>query len=117
MTNNPTSPEFHVLDRGEFFVLGNLAGAVNPVAILDNVILDKLVVLCHNAQAEAVSNPPGANTAAVLALCGTLSSLLERYAAVRNKYYDGLDSEQMYAAALRELEDAVEQLKKSYPEK
>ncbi len=115
MSEPSISSEFRVLDRGDFFMLGNMAGAVNPVAILDDTILDKLVVLSRNALVEAAANPPEASTAAVTALCVALSSFLERYAAVRNKYYDGESNERMYAAALRELADALDQMKKLYP--
>ncbi len=117
MSEPPISSEFHILDRGDFFMLGNMAGAVNPVAILDDTILDKLVVLSRNALIEAASNPPGASRAHVTALCAELASFLERYAIVRSKYYDGESADRMYAAALRELEDAVDQMKKLYPGK
>jgi hypothetical protein len=112
MSENPEFPVLQILGQDGPVMVANVSGALNPVAIIDDTILDKLVVQCRNAKAEALANPGDANVGAVLELCATLSSVLDLYKETRNKYYGGIGDERQKAAILREFQESVKALKK-----
>jgi hypothetical protein len=111
VNENPEFPVIQVLGQDGPVMVANVSGASNPVAIIDDTILDKLAVQCRNAKAEALANPGDANVGAVLELCATLNTVLEIYKQARNKYYGGIGDERQKAALLREFEQAVKALK------
>lgn len=97
-------------DRGPV-MLANLQGASNPVAILEDTVLDLLAAQCRSARDEALANPGDASVGAVMALCATLSGVLDEYRSVRNKFYGGIGGEQESAAILRDFGQLFKALK------
>lgn len=91
-------------------MLANVQGAANPVAIIDDAVLDLLAAQCRSAKDEALANPGNANVGAVMALCSTLGSVLDECRAVRNKFFGGLGGEQERAAILREFDQLTKAL-------
>lgn len=117
MVTDSDSPQLQVLGREGPVALANMSGANNPVAILDDGILDLLVVQCRKAKEEARDNRATANDGAILALFATLTSILDPYVQIRNKYYSGAGDECMYAAAQSDLKAAIKALEKFNPRK
>lgn len=112
MTTVPQSPQLQVLGQKGPVMLANVSGANNPVAILDDSILDLLAVQCRKAKAEAMKNDGDANDGAVLELCATLAGILDLYAQILNKYYGAAGPESIYAGARHELETAIREMDK-----
>ena len=115
MVRGSDTPQLQVLGREGPVALANMSGASNPVAILDDGILDLLVVQCRKAKEEAQDNRATVNDGAILALCATLSSILDPYVQMRNKYYSGAGDACLYAAAQRDLKAAIMELEKFNP--
>ncbi len=94
-------------------MLANITGANNPVAILDDKVLDLLFVQCRNARAEALKT--GGSVSAALELCTTLDSVLKSFTHIRNEYYDRIDIERERAEAEHNLQEATNALQKPQP--
>lgn len=92
-------------------MLANFTGASNPVAILDDKVLDLLFVQCRNARAEALKT--GGNASATFELCSTLEGVLKSYRKMRDEYHHRLDIELERDEAEQRLQDAMNALKKS----
>jgi hypothetical protein len=107
VSENPNFPVMQILSARGPVMIANVQGAANPVAIIDDSILDLLAAQCRSAKDEALANPGNANVGAVMALCATLSSVLDEYKGVRNKFYDGIGGEQQKAAMLREFDQLM----------
>ncbi|MGB8408876.1 MAG: hypothetical protein WCE58_03070, partial [Gallionella sp.] len=67
MTTIFNSPLLQVLGQKGSVMLANITGANNPVAILDDKVLDVLLVQCRNARTEAQKT----GGSAALELCAT----------------------------------------------
>jgi hypothetical protein len=113
MTTISQSPLFQVLDQEGSVMLASIAGTNNPVAILDDKVLNLLIAQCRNARAEALKT--GANASAVLELCTTLDGVLKSYRKIRDDYYDRLDIERERAEAEQRLQEATNAIQKSAP--
>jgi hypothetical protein len=113
VTTISESPSLQVLAKDGSVMLANISGANNPVAILEDKVLDLLFVQCRNARAEV--QKAGGNESAALELCTTLGGILELYANIRSKYYGGVGIERERAAAQHELEEAIKALEKFQP--
>ncbi len=107
MSETSDSPHLQLLAQDGPVMCANLSGASNPVIILDDRMMDRLAVQCREAmaQAEAMEGAPASRAA--LELCATLDGVVKLYEKVRNTYYAGLGPERAYAAAERELADAM----------
>ncbi|HTY02690.1 MAG TPA: hypothetical protein VMC81_03065 [Rhodocyclaceae bacterium] len=103
--------ELRLLANDGPVVIGSLAGAANPVAVIDDPVLDHLSALCQRAKAEALANPLEAKNDAVLELCAELARILDLYGSVRARFYGGPGPRRQFAAAHGQLEKALAQLK------
>jgi hypothetical protein len=101
---------FQLLAKDGAVSVGNLSGAANPVAVVDDSVLDHLSALCQRAKAEALANPLEAKNDAVLELCTALARVVNLYGSVRSKYYGGPGPRRRCAAAQGELDKALAQL-------
>ena len=113
MTPISDSPLLQVLGQKGSVMAANITGSDNPVAILDDKVLDQLSVQCRKAKAEAVKT--GESASAALELCTTLDGVLKAYAHIRDEYYDRIDIERERAEAESRLQDASSALQKSEP--
>ncbi len=113
MTTISNSPLLQVLGQKGSVMLANITGANNPVAILDDKVLDLLLVQCRSATAEALKTGGGAS--ATLELCATLDGVLKSLTHIRDEYYDRIDIERERAEAESRLQDASNALQKSRP--
>ena len=111
MTTISQSPLLQVIDQDGSVMLANIAGTDNPVAILEDKVLDLLVAQCRNARAEALKS--GGNASAALDLCTTLDGVLKSYAKIRNDYLDRIDIERERAEAELRLQKASNAIEKS----
>lgn len=112
MTTISNSPLLEVLGQNGSVMLANITGANNPVAILDDKILDLLSVQCRNAKAEALKT---GSDSATLELCTTLDGVLKSLTHIRNDYYDRIDIERERAEAEHNLQVASNALQKPHP--
>jgi hypothetical protein len=108
LTTIPDSPHLQILGQKDSVTVANIAGKDDPVAILDDKILDLLVVQCRNAKAEASNS--GADVNATLELCTTLGGVLSSYSHFRNEYYDRIEIERERAEAEHDLQEAINAL-------
>jgi ABC-type transporter lipoprotein component MlaA len=113
MTTVSKSPLLQVLGQDGSVMLANITGTDNPVAILDDKVLDLLFVQCRNAKAEALKT--GSNVSATLDLCTTLDGALKSYRKIRDEYHHRLDIELERAEAEQRLQDAINAIQKSPP--
>jgi hypothetical protein len=110
MTTISKLPLLQVIDQDGSVMLANITGTNNPVAILDDKVLDLLSVQCRNARAEAVKT--GGNVNAALDLCTTLDGVLKSYRKMRDEYHHRLDIELERAEAEQRLQEASNALEK-----
>jgi hypothetical protein len=113
LTTISDSPLLQVLGQKGSVMAANITGSDNPVAILDDKVLDQLSVQCRKAKAEAMKT--GDSASAALELCTTLDSVLKAYAHIRDEYYDRIDIERERAEAESRLQDASSALQKPEP--
>jgi len=111
MTTTSKSPLLQVHGQVGPVMLANITGTNNPVAILEDKVLDLLFVQCRNARAEALKT--GGDASATLELCTTLDGLLKSYRKMRDEYHHRLDIELERDEAEQRLQDAMNALKKS----
>lgn len=111
LTTISNSPLLQVFGQEGSVMLANITGANNPVAILDDKVLDLLFVQCRNARAEALKTGGDAN--ATLELCKTLDGVLKSYRKMRDEYHHRLDIELERDEAEQRLQEAMNALKKS----
>jgi hypothetical protein len=111
MTEKSAEQTIQVLGKEGPVTIANLPGAANPVAIIDDTVLDRLVVQCRRAKEEALVEFRSTNGTATLELCATLAEILQQYATLRNKYHTGIGPERDRDAMLRELEATMKTLK------
>jgi len=111
MTTISKSPPLQVFGQDGPVMLANITGAINPVAVLDDKVLDLLFVQSRNAKAEAQKT--GNNASATLELCTTLDGVLKPYRKMRDEYHHRLDIELERDEAEQRLQDAMNALKKS----
>lgn len=91
MTTKSNSPPLQIIDQEGSVMLANFAGTHDPVAILDDTVLNQLFAQSRNAKAEAAKT--GSNASASLELCATLDSLLKPYRKMRDEYHHRLEIE------------------------
>ncbi len=113
MTTISNSPPLQVVDQVGSVMLANIAGSNNPVAILEDKVLDLLFVQCRNARAEALKT--GGNTNAILELCTTLDGVLKPYRKMRDEFHHRIDIELERDEAEQRLQEASNALQKPQP--
>lgn len=113
MTTISDSPQFHILDQKNSVMLVDITGANNPVAILDDKVLDLLFVQCRNAKTEALKT--GGSMSATLELCTTLDGVLKSYRNMRDEYHHRLEIELERNEAEQRLQDATNLILNSKP--
>jgi hypothetical protein len=111
MTTLPKAPLLQVLDQDGSVMLANIPGTNNPVAILDDRVLDLLFAQCRDARAEALK--ADGNVGAAFDLYRTLDGVLKSYMKIRNEYYDRIEIERERAEAELKLQGAINALKES----
>jgi len=94
-------------------MLANPAGTNNPVAVLDDKIVDLLFNQSRKARTEVLKT--GGDASAVLELCTTLDGVLKSYRKIRDEYYDRIDIEREREEAEQRLQDASNAIKASPP--
>jgi hypothetical protein len=109
MTSN--SSLLQVLDQDGSVMLANITGTNNPVAILDDKILDLLFVQCRNARAEALKM--GGNASVTLELYATLDGVLKSYRKMRDEYHHRIEIELEREEAEQRLQEASNAIQKS----
>jgi len=92
-------------------MLANPAGSNNPVAVLDDKIVDLLFNQSRKARAEVLKT--GGDASAVLELCTTLDGVLKSYRKIRDEYYDRIDIEREREDAEQRLQEASNAIKSS----
>jgi hypothetical protein len=107
----PNPPLLQILGQKGSVIAANITGVSNPVAILDDTVLDQLVVLCRNARTEAARS--GGNVSAMLELCATLDGVLKSFAHIRDEYFDRIEIERERADAESRLQEASNAIQKS----
>jgi hypothetical protein len=110
MTTISKSPLLQVFDQDGSVMLANITGTNNPVAILDDKVLDLLFVQCRNARAEALKT--GGNVSATLDLCTALDGVLKSYRKMRDEYHHRVEIELERAEAEQRLQEASNALEK-----
>jgi hypothetical protein len=113
LTTISNSPLLQVLGQKGSVMLANITGANNPVAILEDKVLELLSIQCRNARAEALKTQGGVS--AILELCTTLDGVLKPFMHIRNEYYDRIDIERERAEAEHDLQEASNAIQKSQP--
>lgn len=113
MTTISNSPQLQILGQKGSVMVANITGLDNPVAILDDKVLDLLTVQCRKAKAEALKSGDSASVA--LELCMTLDSILKACTHIRDEYFDRIDIERERAEAESRLVDASRSLQKPQP--
>ncbi len=113
MTTISNSPQLQVLGQKGSVMVANITGSENPIALLDNKILELLTAQCRKAKAEAVKSGDGASAALELSM--TLDGVLKTYAHIRDEYFDRIDIERERAEAESRLVDASIALQKPQP--
>ncbi|MCY7387756.1 MAG: hypothetical protein LH481_06790 [Burkholderiales bacterium] len=88
-----------VLHDGGDIVVGALAGAVNPVVVLNDMLMAELLLDLRAAQAQALGVKSTVDATAFIKLCETLGRVVETYVVNRNKYFCGV-SEPVHCANL-----------------
>lgn len=111
MTTISNPPLLQVFDQEGSVMLANIAGTNNPVAILDDKVLDLLFVQCRNARGESLKT--GGNASATLELCTTLDGVLKSYRKMRDEYQHRLEIELERDEAEQRLQEAQNALQKS----
>jgi hypothetical protein len=111
LTTIPDSPLLQVRDQSGPVMLANVTGTDNPVAILDDKVLDLLFDQNRDARAEALKT--GGNASAMLELCTTLDSVLKPYRKMRDEYQHRLEIELERDEAEHRLQEAQNALQKS----
>jgi hypothetical protein len=111
MTTISNSPLLQIFDQAGSVMLANITGSSNPIAILDDEVLDLLFVQCRNARAEALKT--GGNVNATLDLCTTLDGVLKSYRKMRDEYHHRLEIELEREEAEQRLQVAQNALQKS----
>jgi hypothetical protein len=114
MTTISNSPLLQVFDQEGPVMLANVAGTNNPVAILDDKVLDLLFVQCRNARAETLKT--GGNASATLELCTTLDGVLKSYRKMRDEYHHRIEIELEREDAEQRLQEASNAIQKSPPQ-
>jgi len=110
LTTNSNSPLLHVIDQNGSVMLANITGTNNPVAILDDKVLDLLFDKNRNARAEALKT--GGNASAILELCTTLDGVLKSYRRMRDEYHHRIDIELERDEAEQRLQNAQNALQR-----
>jgi len=110
LTTTSNLPLLQVHDQNGSVMLANVTGANNPVAILDDKVLDLLFDQSRNARAEALKT--GGNASAILELCTTLDSVLKSYRKMRDEYHHRLDIELERDEAEQRLQKAQNALQR-----
>jgi hypothetical protein len=113
LTTISNSPLLQVVDQEGSVMLANITGSNNPVAILEDKILDLLFVQCRNTRAEALKT--GGNVNVTLELCTTLDGVLKSYRKMRDEYHHRLEIELEREEAEQRLQEASNALQKSQP--
>jgi hypothetical protein len=113
LTTISNSPLLQVSDQEGSVMLANFAGSNNPVAILDDKVLDLLFSQCRNARAEALKAGDDAN--AMLELCTTLDGVLKPYRKMRDEYHHRIEIELEREDAEQRLQDVQNEIQKSPP--
>lgn len=113
MTTISNSPLLQVIDQKDSVMLASITGTNNPVAILDDKVLDLLFVQCRNARTEALK--AGGNASATLELCTTLEGVLKSYRKMRDEYHHRLEIELERDDAEQRLQDVQNEIQKSPP--
>jgi hypothetical protein len=113
MTTISQSPLLQVLDQDGSVMLANITGTHNPVAILDDKVLDLLFVQCRNTRAEALKT--GGNVNVTLELCTTLDGVLKSHRKMRDEYHHRLEIELEREEAEQRLQEASNALQKFQP--
>lgn len=114
MTTNSNPPLLQVFGQDDSVMLAHIAGTNNPVAILDDKILDLLFDQSRNAKAEALKT--AGNGSAALALCTTLDGILKSYRKMRDEYHHRLEIELEREEAEQRLQEAMNAIKASPPQ-
>ncbi|MBI5430164.1 MAG: hypothetical protein HY938_06870 [Nitrosomonadales bacterium] len=94
-------------------MLANIPGTGDPVAILDNKVIDQLFVQCRNARAEALKN--GGDASATIELCTALDGVLKSYRKMRDEYLHRVEIELERDEAEQRLQDVQNAIQKSAP--
>jgi hypothetical protein len=110
MTTISKSPLLQVLDQDGSVMLANITGTNNPVAILDDKVLDQLFDQSRNARAEALNT--GGNANATLELCTTLDGVLRSYRRMRDEFHHRIDIELERDEAEQRLQNAQNALQR-----
>jgi hypothetical protein len=111
MTTISQAPLFQILDQNGPVMLAKITGSPNPVAILDDKVLDQLVAQCRNAKAEAMKSE--GNASAALTLCTTLEGVLKPYRKMLDEYHHRLEIELERDEAEQRLQDASNAIQKT----
>jgi len=111
LTTISNSPLLQVFDQEGSVKLVSITGAHNPVALLDDKVLDLLFVQCRNARAEALK--AGSNVGATLELCTTLDVVLKSYRKMRDEYHHRIEIELERDDAEQRLQDVQNEIQKS----
>lgn len=110
MTTTSDSPLLQIIGQKGSVMLANITGANDPVAILDDKILDMLFVQCRNAKAEALK--AGGSVGATLELFTTLDGVLKSYRNMRDEYHHRVEIELEREDAEQRLQAASNALQK-----
>jgi hypothetical protein len=110
MTTTSKSPLLQVHGQDGQVMLANITGTNNPVAVLEDKVLDLLFVQCRKARAEALKT--GGDASPTLELCTTLDGVLKSYRKMRDEYHHRLDIELERDEAEQRLQEAMNALKK-----
>jgi hypothetical protein len=111
MTTISQSPPLQIIGQDGSVMLASITGNSNPIAILEDKVLDLFFVQSRNARAEALKT--GGDATATLELCTTLDGVLKSYRKMRDEYHHRLDIELERDEAEQRLQEAMNALKKS----
>jgi len=110
MSEIETKIQIH--EKIEGVQLASIWGGENPVAIVEDKVLDKLYVQCERAKKQALENKDKCEIDSILTLCNTLSEILVMYSNSRNSYYEGVGPDREVEELNIQIEDLVNELDK-----
>ena len=106
------SKEINIHYTTDNLIIGNIKGAKNPVAIIEDEMLDDLIVRLIDAKKEAIEQKTEIKVEKLLLLIEVLSKILRPYTQVRNKLYDGYGQKREFSVLAQEVDELFEELKK-----
>ena len=104
--------DIQIHEETDSVVLASMRGGKNPIAIINDELLDRLLVKLRRAIEELESQEKSINLEATRGLIEDLGKILELYEKTRNKIYGGFGPEREYDSLNNEVKNLMNELNK-----